>query len=82
MGRLRTYRASYNGPVTMEAQLEHAILRLQQVKDLTGLSKTTLWRRIRDGEFPAALRLGGPKSRAVGWRRSEVEQWLRDRQAS
>ena len=62
--------------------MEPAILRLQQVKELTGLSKTTLWRRVRDGEFPPALRLGGPKSRAVGWRRSDVEQWLRERQAS
>ena len=53
-----------------------------QVVDLTGLSRTTLWRRVRDEEFPPALRLGGPKSRAVGWRRSDVEQWLRDRQAS
>ncbi len=62
--------------------MEPAILRLPQVKELTGLSKTTLWRRVRDGEFPAALRLGGPQSRAVGWRRSDVEQWLRDRPAS
>ena len=61
--------------------MEPAILRLRDVKALTGLSKTTLWRRVKAGEFPAALRLGGPKSRAVGWRRSEVEQWLRERQA-
>ena len=62
--------------------MEPEILRLPQVLVLTGLSKTTLWRRVRDGEFPPALRLGGPKSRAVGWRRSDVDQWLRERQAS
>ena len=62
--------------------MEAAILRLPEVTTLTGLSKTTLWRRVRAGEFPPALRLGGPGSRAVGWRRSEVEEWLRERQAS
>lgn len=39
--------------------MEPAILRLPQVLVLTGLSKTTLWRRVRAGEFPPALRLGG-----------------------
>ena len=67
----------------MKTHMEAAILRLPQVLVLTGLSKTTLWRRVRAKEFPPpALRLGGPETRAVGWRRSEVEQWLRERQAS
>ena len=62
--------------------MQPAILRQREVTTLTGLSKTTLWRRVRAKEFPPALRLGGPGTRAVGWRRSEVEQWLRERQAS
>ena len=66
----------------MGPEMEHAILRLPEVKAVTGLSKTTLWRRVRAKEFPAALRLGGPGSRAVGWRRTDVEKWLRERQAS
>ena len=66
----------------MKTHMEPAILRLPQVLVLTGLSKTTLWRRVRAKEFPPALRLGGPGTRAVGWRRSEMEQWLRERQAS
>ena len=66
----------------MKTHMEPAILRLPQVLVLTGLSKTTLWRRVRAKEFPPALRLGGPGTRAVGWRRSEMGQWLRERQAS
>ncbi len=42
-----------------------------------GLSRVTIWRRVRDGDFPSPIRLGGPKTRAVGWRRSEIEDWLK-----
>ncbi|MDE2903317.1 MAG: hypothetical protein OXP73_09825 [Chloroflexota bacterium] len=36
-----------------------------------------MWRRVRAGDFPApVVRLGGKGSRAVGWRRLDVERWL------
>ena len=53
------------------------IIRLKDVVELVGLSKTTIWRRMRAGEFPPALRLGGPQTRAVGWRATDVEAWQR-----
>ena len=37
------------------------ILRVKSVLAATGLSRTTLWRRIRSGDFPRPLRLGGAK---------------------
>jgi len=52
------------------------ILRRREVLRLTGLPSTTLWRRVRDGHFPEPIRLGGPNTRAVGWRRSDIEAWL------
>ena len=48
--------------------MQRQILRLKDVVELVGLSKTTIWRRTRAGEFPPALRLGGPSTRAVGWK--------------
>ena len=53
-----------------------AILRTPSVLTLIGLSRTSLWRRVRAGDFPAPVRLGGQGSRAVGWRRADVERWL------
>jgi len=53
-------------------------LRLPAVKDISGLGKTTLYARIKAGEFPAPVKLGG---RAVGWTEEEVLQWARDRVA-
>ena len=39
-------------------------LRLSSVSDRTGLSKTTIYKKICDGSFPAQIRLS---ERAVGW---------------
>ena len=48
----------------------HLILRTPAVLALIGLSRSSLWRRVRAGDFPAPVRLEGPGSRAVGWRRA------------
>ncbi len=60
------------------AQLE--ILRVKSVLAATGLSRTTLWRRVRSGDFPRPLRLGGPSSRCVGWRAGEIAAWVESRE--
>ena len=52
------------------------IIRIREVMDVTGLSKTTIWRRVRDQEFPVPLKLGGPNTRSIGWREADVEAWL------
>ena len=59
-----------------------AILRTSAVIKMIGLSRTSLWRRIRSGDFPPPIRLGGDGSRAVGWRRADVERWLESRPAA
>ena len=55
------------------------IIRIRDVCRMTGLSRTTLWRRVNSGQFPKPLRLGGPQARAVGWVRGAVEEWLGSR---
>lgn len=52
------------------------IMRIRAVLKETGLSKTTLWRRVHSGDFPAPLRLGGPGTKAVGWLSTEVADWM------
>ena len=56
--------------------MQRKIIRIKDVVEVTALSKTTIWRRMRAGEFPPAIRLGGPSTRAVGWVLSDVEAWL------
>ena len=49
------------------------ILRLPEVKDRTGLSRSTIYLRISKSEFPKPVSLGG---RAVGWPEKEIDDWL------
>ena len=65
-----------NGPTGSARDSLPAILRTPAVLALIGLSRTSLWRRVRAGDFPAPVRLGGAGARAVGWRRADVERWL------
>lgn len=49
------------------------ILRRKQVEACTGLSRSTIYERIRTGNFPRQISLGG---KAVGWLSTEVDAWL------
>lgn len=51
------------------------ILRLRVVLDRTGLSRSTLYRKISEGTFPKQIQLS---KRCAGWRELAVEEWLRD----
>ncbi|MBC7674779.1 MAG: AlpA family phage regulatory protein [Rhodoferax sp.] len=51
------------------------ILRLDAVLDRTGLSRSTLYRKVDQGTFPAQVRIA---TRCVGWRESAVADWLRN----
>lgn len=55
--------------------MSRSFLRLATVKARTGLSRTTLYRRIDQGRFPAPVALGG---RSVGWVDSEVDAWIEE----
>ncbi|MDE0125698.1 MAG: AlpA family transcriptional regulator [Bryobacterales bacterium] len=50
-------------------------LRLPEVQDRTGLSRSTIYVRLDQGLFPRPVSLG---SRAVGWIETEVEAWMRE----
>jgi predicted DNA-binding transcriptional regulator AlpA len=60
-----------------EASRSSRVLRVPDVCDLTGLSRTTVWRLEKRGDFPARRRLG---PQAVGWTEEEVLAWIDDRQ--
>ncbi len=54
-------------------QRSPAILRRPQVEQRTGLSRSTLYQYIKEGDFPKPVQLG---LRAVGWIESDISDWI------
>ena len=50
----------------------YEFVRLPQVKQMTCLSKSSIYRLMDAGEFPKQVALG---SRSVVWVKSQVEDW-------
>ena len=59
----------------MTTTTPNRILRLGTVLERTGLSRSTLYRKIQGGSFPAQVRIS---ERCIGWRESDIERWLRN----
>lgn len=53
--------------------MSHTILRLPEVKQRTGLSRSTIYLRIANSEFPVPISLGG---RSVGWLETSIDEWI------
>ncbi len=57
----------------MNIMRSSSILRRKQVETRTGLSRSTIYLRIKKGTFPKPIKLS---ERAVGWLESEIADWL------
>ena len=49
------------------------IVRLKTVVARTGLSRSTIYRKIGEGSFPAQLRIS---VNGAGWRESDIDRWV------
>ena len=56
--------------------MQDKMLRPPEVMARTGLSRTTIWRHVRAGTFPAPLVLG---KASIGWPESAIKKWLDSR---
>ena len=65
--------------IERETRAQVRFLRLPEVLDRTGLSRSTIYVRLDRGLFPRPVSLG---ARAVGWLESEVDEWIRERIAA
>ena len=53
--------------------MTNTVLRLPTVKQMTGLSRSSIYLQMAQGTFPRQVALG---TRAVGWLEHQVEAWL------
>ncbi len=56
--------------------MDSKLLTQKQVVDLVGLSRTTIWRLERAGQFPRRLQVS---TKAVRWNQSEILDWINSR---
>ena len=53
--------------------MSNQLLTRKEVEALTRLSTTTIYRKVREGSLPEALKVGEP---AVRWQPNDIEAWL------
>ncbi|HCW0510195.1 MAG: AlpA family phage regulatory protein [Xanthobacteraceae bacterium] len=51
------------------------IIRLKTVLARTGLSRSTIYRKIGEGTFPPQIRIS---TNGAGWRESDINRWVAD----
>jgi prophage regulatory protein len=54
------------------------LIRKRGVIELTGLSATTIWRRVKDRTFPAPLHIS---EHVIVWRETDIQAWIAARAA-
>ena len=52
--------------------MNYRFIKLHQVKDITSLSKSSIYRLMGEGEFPKQVALG---VRSVVWVKSQIDDW-------
>jgi prophage regulatory protein len=62
---LREFEVSYQGNLT--------IIRRNEVESRTGLCRSTIYQRIKEGKFPPPIRVG---TRSVRWVVSDIDNWV------
>lgn len=66
----------HDGRVTVTPARPGKLIRLPVVEDRTGLGKSSVYAKVKDGTFPAPVRLS---ARAVAWRESDIDRWISER---
>ena len=56
--------------------MHERLIKLSEVIDRTGLSRSTIYNRIDDGTFPKQIKIG---KRSMAFIESEIEEWIQTR---
>ena len=59
--------------------MQNEFLRWPRVRQLTGLSRSTVWRLEKNGQFPARRKLS---ANSVGWSLIELQAWMQSLNAA
>jgi len=55
---------------------EERFLRIQQVKEITGLSRSSIYSKIRNNQFPEPVKIS---ERCIAFVSSEISNWISEK---
>lgn len=58
--------------MNFSTNLKH-LIRLPEVIDMTGMAKSTIYAKLKDGDFPRPLKIS---HRHVAWDKQDVISWI------
>jgi len=61
--------------VIKDKNLPTRIIRVNEVMHLTGWSRVTIYRRVKNGDFVSPLQIG---QSSIGWYAHEIEEYLKN----
>jgi predicted DNA-binding transcriptional regulator AlpA len=67
------YHGRMTNPTESAAQPRRQLYSLSDLLQITGLSRTTIWRMQREGTFPARRQISLGR---VAWVADEVDEWI------
>ena len=56
--------------------ISHRMLRLPEVRDITGVSRSSIYKWMDEGKFPLPRKLS---ERAIAWDSREIAEWVNSR---
>lgn len=54
-------------------EMEQKLLRFRELRNAIPLSRSTIWRKVNDGTFPAPIQISKV---AIAWLKSDIERWI------
>jgi prophage regulatory protein len=57
-------------------KMQHRFIKLTEVRQKTGLSKTYIYQKIKENAFPKQIPID---TRTVMWLESDIQQWMEDK---
>jgi len=54
---------------------DNNLLSINQVCEKVNRSRVTLWKWVKDGQFPKPLKIG---NRTLGWKEADFNDWLQE----
>jgi len=56
-------------------------MRLLTIEDVIKIGiggRTTIWKKVKDGQFPKPIKLGSAPSSPIRWKEEDIEEYLRN----